>query len=164
MDTIDAIISVAVMVAGVVIIVASSRSKRDDYDERQVATMGKGYKWAALVMAVILGGGSILYDTPAALPVSAGDYMFLTLVVGAATFASYAAWHNAYFGVHERNTRTFGILAVLLGACMVFTAAPSGDITTVVYGLSALVVGVVVLVRIALDRREAADEGEGEDE
>ncbi|MEE3480229.1 MAG: hypothetical protein VZQ81_09470, partial [Succiniclasticum sp.] len=72
MDTIDAIISVAVMVAGVVIIVATTKSKRDDYDERQVATMGKGYKWAALVMAVILGGGSILYDTPAALPVSAG--------------------------------------------------------------------------------------------
>lgn len=158
MDIVGIIVAIAVFVTSIAII----QDKSSDYDERQVAVMGKGYKIAVFTMAGLLGVGSVIYEDPAALPVSAADYMFVTLVAGAVTFMLYAVWHGAYFRVHEKNARTVGILFAILGALCLTAAPEDGDFWNVAFGLCYLVTGISILVRMWLDTREAADE-DGED-
>lgn len=150
---------VALVFVGAII---ALKDKSSDYDERQVAVMGKGYQIAVFAMAGLMGLGSVIYDEPAALPVSAADYMFLTLVTGAAIFMVYDVWHGAYFRVHEKNARTAGILFAITGALNFVLALQDGELWGIAFGLCFLAVGVTILVRLALDAHEAAAEDAGE--
>lgn len=166
MDIADIVMAIVVIVAACAAFYYSTKSQGDKYDERQVAAMGKGCKWAFWTVAVLLGAGSLIYDEPTNLPVSASDYMFLSLIMGGSVYMLYAVWHGAYFGVREKNARACGILFAVLGAVNAFFASQGDSAVDIAYGLCSLAVGIVILVRLRLDAREAAaeDGNEGEDD
>ncbi len=156
------IIGIIVVIAAFIAVFIASKDRSDDYDERQVAVRGEGYKLAVFAMVGLMGVGGVIYDEPTGLSVSAGDYMFITLVVGSVIFMVYNVWHGAYFRLHEKNARIAGILLAIAGTLNLVLALQEVELWGIAFGLCFLTAGIVILVRLWLDAREAAAEDAGE--
>ena len=156
MDALGLIFPAIIVVVICLVFIAAEKQSARNYDERQLAFKGSGYKYAVFTMAVALGAGSLLYDDTAPLPLSAGDYMYCTLALGACVFTVYAIWHEAYFSLHEKHPLTYGITATVVGAACMFAGFNPTNPTSIGLAAFLLTTGITQLVRLALNRRDSA--------
>ena len=138
---------------------------RTKYDEMQLVTRGKAYKYGFYAI-LIYEGLMCLIDNGTNLPLNAFSIHFLAIIVGIVVQVSYCIWHDAYMGLNN-NGRRFAIVLIAISIfnfAVSFAAIRSGEMlvngvlqaqfTNLLCGTICLLIGVELLIKKAVDSRE----------
>lgn len=106
-------ILLVVSMVAVMLCVVNERGERG-YDERQTAVMGKAYKVGFILNSVLLLLAAFAVELWGDARLDPGFLMVLVLCVDCCAFATYAIWHDAYFGM-RRNYLPGVVLLLVLG-------------------------------------------------
>lgn len=102
-----------------------------EYDERQVAARGKGYKYGFFTFMFCNAAYGVLSVRYSRLPLSAVAAMGLIVVLSVMVHACYCIWHDAYFALNENRPCVMAVLAVagLGNLVLAVRAAVAGEMT-----------------------------------
>lgn len=92
---------------------------RCEFDERQEALRGKGFKYAFFTL---LGCNCIygfLWTGFGNLPIDAGTFMILAVLIGIGVYATYCIWRDCYFSLNENRSKLMIVFAVCGGSNLV---------------------------------------------
>lgn len=106
-------ILLVVSMVAVMLCVVNERGERG-YDERQTAVMGKAYKVGFILNSVLLLLAAFAVELWGDARLDPGFLMVLVLCVDCCAFATYAIWHDAYFGM-RRNYLPGVVFLLVLG-------------------------------------------------
>ncbi|WP_417118413.1 hypothetical protein [Olsenella phocaeensis] len=115
-------ILLVVSMVAVMLCVANEKGDRS-YDERQTAVMGKAYKVGFILNSVLLLLAAFVAESWKDAPFDSGFLMVLVLCVDLCAFATYAIWHDAYFGM-RRNYLPGVVLLLVLGVIALALGLP----------------------------------------
>lgn len=110
------------LIVGIILIVVLLKTTKTDgkikceYDERQEAMRGRGFKYAffTLMLCNMLYG--LLLIGFGKLPIDAGTFMILAALIGIAVYATYGIWNDCYFSLNENRSKVMFVFAVI-GMC-----------------------------------------------
>jgi phage-related holin len=90
---------------------------KEKYDERQTAKRGVAFKIGFFTMliagAIIAAIDTLLYNKG----LNQMTAMLITLCIGAAAFACYSVWSDAYVGINHKNKKSTYLLITALFLC-----------------------------------------------
>lgn len=84
-----------------------------EYDERQETLRGRGFKYGFFTLMICNGIYGFLWIGFEALPIDAGAFMILDVVIGTAVYATYCIWNDCYFSLNENRSKLMIIFAVI---------------------------------------------------
>lgn len=107
-------VCIGLVIAAIVLVICNKDGKvKTDYDERQQAIQGRGYKYAAITSWVIAGffGAASLGDL--VIPMDDALKFFTILFAAILVHTGYAIWNDAYYGSNN-NVKQYVIVSVAL--------------------------------------------------
>lgn len=125
--------TVGMLVGIVLVIIASKVANKNkkfktEYDERQTALRGIGYKYGFYAMVIYAAINTILGIADMMLPLEPAVFGFSFVFVGAVVDIGYCIFHDCYWGLNNNRTRWGCVMAVagLLNAVAVVMAINEG--------------------------------------
>lgn len=144
---------------------------KPDYDERQKTEQGKAYKvgfFSMMLYSAIAGACELCMEN--GLPIDPGFSAFLSLFIGAFSFATYAIFHNSYISINENPIRT-KIIFIVIGTINLISSAvniANGELiedgilsfraVNLACGILMLALVAEILIKERLDKREENEE------
>ena len=164
-----------IMIGLIICVILFKFANRDhkaktEYDERQQEIRGKGYQtafYAAMILEAVM---TVLYFGNLPLPFEPYMAHAAVIFISSTVLACYLVWHGAYWGLNNDRRRYYIVLSVtvILNALPVIMTAVSGGLmedgkfSSVCINLLVLVmlamIGIVMLLRDYLDKKEAEEE------
>lgn len=107
-------IIVGLIIAVIIVKICNSNGKiKTDYDERQEAVRGRGYRYASYTAWVMLGICIVLNLGDVNMHMDAAVIYFTVLIASALVSVSYFIWKDAYFG-RNNNTKSYLIALAIV--------------------------------------------------
>lgn len=142
---------------------------RAQYDERQNAVRGKGFKYGFYTILVFQTLLYILETTGVSLPLAPFSLGFIGVILGVTVLAVYTVWNGAYWGLNNnrRNYIIFFVFFLLFNLIPIIGTWSSEGFLNVIQGTSLVNVGVEVmlialgaalLLRRAKDKQDEAED------
>lgn len=106
------------MIIGIVVCLVAFRlmnkdkKLRTNYDERQKAIRGEGYKVGFYTTGVSLLILMILESADIVLPIENMVVYFVCFAVGATALCSYSIWKGAYFGINNKRKQWMAFISI----------------------------------------------------
>lgn len=99
----------------VVIFIAcnSNRKIKSEYDERQKAIRGEGYKLGFYTVVIYLAFLTVFFVSDIEIPFVLSVLTFFGIAIGVMASALYSIFHGAYWGLNN-NKKSYGILFIII--------------------------------------------------
>lgn len=112
-------VGAGILIGVLVIMVMLKITKTDgkmkcEYDERQAALRGNGYRYGFFTILICNIVYGLLWMSLSSLPIDTGAAMILSGLVGVGVQVTYCIWHDCYFSLNEQRTRVM-IAFVIIG-------------------------------------------------
>lgn len=121
---IGAFVGMAVGIA-IVIIIAKVANKdrrvKTEYDERQTALRGIGFKYAFYAMTIYAGINTVLGIAEISLPMEPQVMNFSYIIIGCLVDICYCVFNDCYWGLNNKR-KSWGIAMFIAGAVNAFAA------------------------------------------
>lgn len=91
----------------------NNKKVKTQYDERQAAIRGEGFKYAFFTACISLAFFMVMDLSEIALPMSTSLIYFTVIMVSGLVLSSYSLWKDAYFGTNN-NVNRFIIALVII--------------------------------------------------
>ncbi|MCR5134662.1 MAG: hypothetical protein K6B12_03410 [Clostridiales bacterium] len=135
---------------------------KSKYDERQEIVRGKAYRYAFYSVMIYEALMLVLEIGQIALPLPSYILHFTGIIVGCIVLAGYCIWKDVYWGLNNNRKR----YAIIFLACAALNAIPvaasiAGSDSfgeawlNVIVLVMMAVIGIELLIKEAMDRREA---------
>ncbi len=96
-----------------IMITKTNGNPRSEYDERQMAARGQGYKYGFFTFMIGDAVYAVLTSGFEQLPLCAASAMGLIIILSLLVHISYCIWHDAYFSLNENQQRLKVIFALV---------------------------------------------------
>lgn len=163
---------VGMLVGVVLVIIASKIANKDkkvktEYDERQKALRGEGYKYGFYAMFIYAAINTIVGISGTTLPIEPAILGFSYIFVGAIVDIGYCIFHDCYWGLNNNRSKWLVVMAIagLLNLVAVIMAVKEGAfinegmISTpginLLCAILLLTLTVCVLIKSVIDKKEA---------
>lgn len=134
------------------------------YDERQLLIQGKAYKYAFFTLLTYFIGIGVLNVVVERDFATTYVYSCIGLCLGLLVYVTYSLFKDAYIGLEESANLSIGI-AFLVGICnagpslfnldkMITDGILQNTVAQLVLGLTFIYVGIILIVKKQMDRRE----------
>lgn len=136
------------------------------YDEMQMITRGKAYKYAFWAIVIIEALFGILLSADIKLPLSAPLLHIIVIFIGIIVQISYCIWNNAYIGLNDNMNRfaIFSVFISLFNFGIAFHSYRKGELIVngvfqtnfinLVCGFLFIIIGVELLIKKIFDGKE----------
>lgn len=94
-----------------------------EYDERQEALRGRGFKYGFFTMMFCNMIYSFLWIGFGQMLIDIGAFLILTVVLGAGVYANYCIWNDCYFSLNENRNRLMVVFGGIGGFNLSFGLA-----------------------------------------
>ncbi len=95
-------------------ITKTNGNPRSEYDERQMAARGQGYKYGFFTFMIGDAAYAVFATGFERFPLCAASAMGLIIILSLLVHISYCVWHDAYFSLNE-NQQRLKIIFTLIG-------------------------------------------------
>ncbi len=97
----------------IVRVTKTNGNPRSEYDERQTAARGQGYKYGFFTFMIGNAAYAVFATGFERLPLCAASAMGLIIILSVLVHISYCVWHDAYFSLNENQQRLKVIFALI---------------------------------------------------
>ncbi len=143
---------------------------KTEYDEKQEAVRGKGFKYGFFTMILYNGAIIILSATGFTIPMIHEVVLFTGIMLGAIVMASYDIWHDAYMGLNT-NAKGFAVFAIVVAGINLLSALFSWKDTemfeagklqfpfmNLICCLSFVLIGIQLFAKSIMDKKEEEED------
>ena len=159
-------IAAGVLAAAIVVIILRTILKKktdvfsNEYDERQKAIQGTGYKLAYFTMMILVALGGLISVVMEKFPLSITQFAIVCIVVSVCVFVTYCIVKDAYlsFRTKRKNILCIWLAVGAVNLAMAFIPGLTGEITEVSFvnllvGIALLYLSIVMLVKTLIERK-----------
>ena len=162
---------IGIIVAIISIKASNSNGKfKSEYDERQEAILGKGFKYAAYTAWILMGVEIVLKITEINLPIDDAAMLFTMFCISLMVSVSHSIWKDAYFAQNNKVKNyiiLFVVLALINGAAgiayicngsMVVNGVLTWKVINLECALLFVIIGIEYLAKHFVDRNKDQEE------
>ncbi len=155
-----------VIVAILLKLTKTDKSRKCRYDERQQLIRGTAYRYGFFSMMVINVLAIIFDSGEMPLPVESGVIHYVSILVGVGVYASYCILKDSYFALNE-NKKVIMLVFCLVGIInfcggilqiahgnMIENGVVNSNCINFLCGILFIVIFIILLVKSAMDKRE----------